>query len=561
MKGDRAVAALLLDWGADPDGRDSEGYTPLLRAIDWEREDLVRLLLGRGAEVDIRSACRLGDTARVRALLDREPGLMEARIGNGYSLLHMAMGSAETVALLLDRGADAAAGTKDGWTPLHEARRMDPDAVTLLISGGADVNARDRRGQTPLWNAIGARSAACVKRLLAHGADPNVRVPTSSALDKDSYEFPIHRAASWGPAEAVRLLIEHGAEVDARDSSGQSALHFACDGEIAALLVGNGADVNAGSHRYEITPLHRAAYSGHKDVVVLLLDHGADVHAENTLWGGTALHLAIAEGHADVAALLRERGGDIHQATKWGGTLLHAAAVGGHADLVRQLLADGLDINARDHSGTTPLHYAVGSPSREAIYDDGRRDDEAWRPMIETARLLIESGADVRAADHHGMTPLHRTGDAGIAKLLIERGAVIEASDIGRRTPLYEAARSGYYEVVETLLDHGAAIESADTVGETPLWKAAQKGHPEIVRLLLDRGANINAVAHEGTPLKIAAFNNWIPVVELLLQRGADIHAKDKDGISVLDRASSEDLDNFFNEEMAEFLLRHGSKP
>jgi ankyrin repeat protein len=124
---------------------------------------------------------------------------------------------------------------------------------------------------------------------------------------------PLHSGVISGNFEMVRILIEYDPPaINARDGTGWTPLHWATedhnfqDGSVLRLLLEHGADINA---RCQIgrTPLHVATYNGALGVVRVLLEHGADVEAKNND-GQTASQVAIEEGHDQVVKLLREHG-------------------------------------------------------------------------------------------------------------------------------------------------------------------------------------------------------------------------------------------------------------
>jgi ankyrin repeat protein len=164
-------------------------------------------------------------------------------------------------------------------------------------------------------------------------------------------------ASGYGHEAVVRLLFEQGADVNAKDGDGWTALHGAASRgheAVVRLLVEKGADVNA-KHRDRWTALHEAAYKGHEAVVRLLVEKGADVNAKHRdRW--TALHLAAEPGHEAVVRLLVKEGADVNAKDDDRQTALHLAAGHGHEAMVRLLVKEGADVNAKDNDRQTALH-------------------------------------------------------------------------------------------------------------------------------------------------------------------------------------------------------------
>ena len=285
------------------------------------------------------------DRQTLVALLDRFPELVEQRGTNGNDLLGMA-GDPAIVALLLERGADPNRGNDYGWTRLHSAGYgNDRDLAKLLLDAGArtDLHARGDGG-TPLVAALfwGHRE---VTELL--GREPrNLRVaaglgdlrlirelagtPQSGAhrgfyrphggfpawQPSDDPQEILDEALVWaakaGRVEAIRLLVELGARVDADVYRGTPLTWAAANGRAEAIraLVELGADPDrrgtfgGPSHGEGVTAIHLAAQSGQRDAVSALLELGADPLIVDGLHGGNALGWARFGGYEDLAELL-----------------------------------------------------------------------------------------------------------------------------------------------------------------------------------------------------------------------------------------------------------------
>ena len=150
----------------------------------------------------------------------------------------------------------------------------------------------------------------------------------------------------------------------------------------AVLLVGCGpsaSDVN-GKDQNGKTPLHYAAWKGHKEIAELLIANGADVNAKDDR-GRTPLHFAAFRGHKEVAALLIAKGADVYAKAKGDWTPLYYAALYGHKEIVELLIAEGADVNAKDVDGDTPLDMATHPKNPKA--------------STETADLLRKHGGKI----------------------------------------------------------------------------------------------------------------------------------------------------------------------
>lgn len=399
--GDLEEVSRWLEEGEDVDRKGDRGSTPLHAAAGKGHLDVATLLIGKGA--DVKAKAETGDTP-----------LHEAVSG----------GHLDVARLLICKGARVDARDLSKHTPLYDAASNGHlEVVKLLIAEGAKIDARCRSGDTPLYGAVNGKHHDVAAYLLRKGADANVMPPPEPVPPGDGFRLvavgpprryvsyaPLHLAAKSGDLGLARLLLQHGAKVDAKASNEMSAIHLAASfghAAVAELLIENGADVDTKGGDGS-TPLRWAAYGGHLAVATLLLHEGASVNA-------------------------RDENGD---------TPLHAAAGRGRDAMVELLLKKGADVGAKGQFGLTPLHCAV--------------------PNVPIMTRLLDAGAEVDARAEGGFTPLDwvaRRGDIAAMEFLIRKGADVNAQALDGRTPLYSAFGSGKKGAVEFLRRHGAKRE------------------------------------------------------------------------------------------------------
>jgi ankyrin repeat protein len=175
---------------------------------------------------------------------------------------------------------------------------------------------------------------------------------------KNYFGIPVlHSAAGNGHKAVVQLLLENGANIEARSESEATALHWAAYGDhdtVVQLLIEKGANVEAKGGRGE-TALHQVAKYGHSNVVRLLIEKGADLEAE-TNGGETALQQAAGNGHEVVVRQLLRHNGDNASYKKWIATAwLYQASMDSDAAVIQQLIDDSVDMKAKDIGGETVL--------------------------------------------------------------------------------------------------------------------------------------------------------------------------------------------------------------
>jgi len=282
------------------------GY-PLMEAAAAKQWNIVRLLLAKGADVNVND--------------------------HGHTVLHYAaeQGNREMVILLLTKGADLNTKGRYGHTPLHRAlHEGHKEIAETLISKGASVNAKDYAGATPLhYSAF--RSYKDVNKLL-------FKLGCSIGTE-------IHDAAVLGNLDEIRSLLASNPQlINAKDEAWEYTplCCSAANGhkDIVEFLITKGADVNTkGKHRS--TPLGNAAFCGHREVVELLIANGAEINPKSRLTSSTPLHRAILGGNETVVKILIANGANVNTKDKSGDTPLDLARENRHNDIADLLRKHG----------------------------------------------------------------------------------------------------------------------------------------------------------------------------------------------------------------------------
>ena len=335
---------------------------------------------------------------------------------------------------------------------------------------------------------------------------------------------PIADAAMRRDVATVRSLIAKGADVNAPQGDGMTALHWAArngDAELAALLLRARADVKSVTRVGAYTPLHVAAQVGSATVVDALLKAGADAKATLST-GATALHLAAMGGNAAIVNALLSRGADVNATEPaWGETPLMVAAAYGRTAAVRTLLQHGADASiaakvvdlmqrAADDQKAKQQRNRVLASIRKQVPAESL---VTWHPDTKQVQQAVHASLDVEknpgsvvAVAEEEPIPLGGGDDdpAGYTSMVGTQGGL---------TALHLAVREGHMETVAALLDGKADINQVTPADRTsPLLLAAINGHYDLAKYLVGRGADPNLASDAGaTPLYAVINKEWAP--------------------------------------------------
>ncbi len=235
---------------------------------------------------------------------------------------------------------------------------------------------------------------------------PQGLIAYSEKQKQEELNRELINASGKGFGEHVKLLLEAGAEVNAKLGSNKTALALAVEGQhidIVELLLVAGADANIqfNSKTFQKgTVLMRVAKNGNTEIAELLLERGAKANLQDRK-GSTALMIAAANGHLEIADLLLENEANLDLKDNYGYTALHLSAANGHLEIVELLLDEGADATAKNRSGNTAIDipWEKRLDKRRSVRERGIYNEitdilkEAWEEQIEIKKEAAEVAA------------------------------------------------------------------------------------------------------------------------------------------------------------------------
>jgi ankyrin repeat protein len=422
-------------------------------------------------------------------------------------------------------------------------------------------------------------------------------------------------AARKGDREALRALVQKGANVNEAEADGTTALHYAAyreDLQSVDALLKAGAHVNA-ANDLGATPLWLASQNGSEAMTRRLLEAGANPN-QALIAGETPLMVASRTGNAAVAELLIGKGADLNGRGPRNQTALMWAVAQKHPEVVQVLLKHRADVRARTATWTdveaVPPHGYLGNNKAIPHGNDTALMFASLVGDLASAKLLVAAGANVNDADAWGVSATTMAAHSNFTELvefLLDKGANPTAAEAGF-SAIHLAIMHRNTRMARALLEHGAEANAIlktwtptrrtskdfsfppEHIGASAYWMAARFVQPEVMQLLLQHGADPRFVFRAEyvpdastsdatwvprkyvTTALMAAVGmgggaDWVPVersqkepltleaVRIAVEAGADLNLLNTDGRTALDGARSLKFDS-----VVKFLEQKGAK-
>ncbi len=545
--GDTENIEILTSIGVDINTGDNNNIiAPLIQSIMSEKIEIFKMLLDKGAKVDVYYS--------------------------GRTPLYYAVekNSAEMVELLLKHGADVERAEKSGLKPIEKALlKGNVKIIKMIAKKMSSIRIEDNYNKDPqihrMINEFDDKAVACLLESgiggITYETDKYGTTPLMAAIRNNKKETALILASREvalfkppGPdarlSHDFRVRYTRTAEIELCDY-----LTLPENLDLLYLIVKNGLDA-AELKKCGQNLMFSAITGGNTKAVELLPDKFSDVDWSEK--GISAADHALRKNRIEFNEFLRKSPGKKSAAEagaekeaylgkppagktpdgKIDGNLFVETVRSGKIGDVKTLIENGADVNCADRGGSPALHWT------------------AAQGMLEMTKLLVESGADMNAVNRDNNDPILYTAiyqnNTGIAMYLLEKGASPEKVMKSRKI-LHLAVERGCDELIEAIIKHGGNANERDGHDETALFKAAAENNLNSAEKLIEMSAEVNVSNKAGeTPLHIAASKGFIGMAEFLIKKGADPDLGSQNGLAAIHQAIKTQRNDIF-----EMLLKN----
>ncbi|XP_071098528.1 serine/threonine-protein phosphatase 6 regulatory ankyrin repeat subunit B-like [Haliotis cracherodii] len=501
----------------DINSKGAEGFTPTIISVLHGREDLLKLLVSKGADLTLSD-------------------------DHNDNVLHLACrgGNRSIVEHLLPLFDINSRGQHGRTAVMRAALYGKKDVVDLLVSKEADITLTDDYNNSVLQLACKGGNRSIVEHLL----------PLFDINNRGQHgRTAVMRAALFAKMDIFDLLVSKGADLTLTDDYNDTVLHLACQGGNRSILehVLTLFDINSRG-QYDRTALMVAAMCAKKDVVDLLVSKGADLTLTSD-YNDTVLHLACGGGNRSIVEQLLQLF-DINSRGQYDRTALMVAAMCAKKDVVDLLVSKGADLTLTDDYNDTVLHLACGGGNRSIVeqllqlFDINSRGQHGQTAVMMAALyakkdvfdLLVSKGADLTLTDDYNDTVLHLACGGGNRSIVEQLLQLVDINSRGQhgQTAVMMAALYAKKDVFDLLVSKGADLTLTDDYNDTVLHLACQGGNRSILENVLTLFDINSRGQYDRTALMVAAMCAKKDVVDLLVSKGADLTLTDDYNDTVL---------------------------
>ncbi|OQE44088.1 hypothetical protein PENCOP_c002G00032 [Penicillium coprophilum] len=585
------IVEFLLENSADTTKKDEDGDSAFTMACFAGYLPIVKKLIASGIEVleekdghgrtGVLCAAWSDHFELVQYLLGEKARKVDDQDQSGATVLHVASfrGNVRMINYILQKSSGVLEiSTYFGQTPLLIAAEEDQaEAARALIQGGANIRHQDANGDTALHIASKNGSAELARILIEYRKDASLEIRNEPT------ETPFLTAAENKHYEIAALLIDAGADINARHLDGRTALNLAVENgdlRLVEALIRKQKDLSGFQNDSKDKALSAAAEKGNSEIFDILLEAGGNLESRSDD-GQTALHFAARSGNCGIInSILDRKKPLVDEMDNFKKTPLLIAAENGRHDALTTLLESGANVETQDDKQWTILHYAAKNGDLElvqrlldlmpSLFD--KRNNLGQTALVVAANegqsSVVESLVKVAAShsESYGedekfavLTIAASKGSLDLMKdILSESNQLAKRQNESGDVLLFIAIKSEQEDVVRFLLTENVDLSIKDGLGSTLLHSATESGLLKTVEYLLEKKPElINEKNTENETALVIAFRKEDEnVISLLLENKANIDVRDNDGRTMLHSACRRSSLNIVQK-----LLNGGAKP